>query len=284
MPDFFAPVKAVDKFQQRHRLPGFMVGVIKKYGDDQGGYQAALLTYYGFLALFPLLLVLTTLVQMFLQGDSQLRQTIIHGATNYIPIIGSQLQQNVHNVGGHGVALVLGLLTLIYGLRGVADAFRNTVNHAWEVPREKRSGFLPATARSFGIIAGGGIGFLAAAIISAYATAAGHHYGLRVILFVISAAVLFVSLLFIIKLALNRPVKMRQLWPGAAVATVGLLIIQAIGGFLITHQLKRLNNLYGTFAVVLGLLFLLYLEAQILVYSLEIDAVRGLKRWPRHLF
>ena len=49
----------VDRFQRRHPVAGFPVGVIYKFGEDQGPYLAALITYYSFLSLFPLLLLLT---------------------------------------------------------------------------------------------------------------------------------------------------------------------------------------------------------------------------------
>ena len=276
-------IQSIDKFQQRHVLPGFVYAVVKKYGEDQGGYQAALLTYYGFLSLFPLLLVLTTLAQWLLQGDSHLKARVISGATTFFPIIGTQLQQSVHGFGKTGLPLLAGLLVLLYGVRGVADAFRYTLNHTWRVPIEDRSGFFPALARSFTIVFVGGLGFLSAAIIASYATAAGHDYGLRILLLAISACVLFASFLFVIKTALNKRVKVGQIWVGAAIATVGLLVLQGVGGYILIHELKNLNNLYGTFAVVLGLLFWLYLQTQLVVYAIEVDTVRILKLWPRSI-
>jgi hypothetical protein len=45
-----------DGMQRRHGVLGFPYAVVKKYGDDAGGRQAALITYYGFLSNFPLLL------------------------------------------------------------------------------------------------------------------------------------------------------------------------------------------------------------------------------------
>jgi uncharacterized BrkB/YihY/UPF0761 family membrane protein len=59
--------------------------------------------------------------------------------------------------------------------------------------------------------------------------------------------------------------------------------LQEVGGYLLTHELKNLDNLYGTFALVLGLLFWIYLQAQIVLYALEIETVRLFKLWPRSL-
>jgi hypothetical protein len=69
-------VQAVDDFQQRHRWLAFPFAVVKKYGDDQAGRHAALLAYYGFFSLFPLLLMAVTLIGFILQGRSDLADRI----------------------------------------------------------------------------------------------------------------------------------------------------------------------------------------------------------------
>jgi len=55
-------VRRIDGFQQSHRPLALGFGVIKKFGDDRAGSLAALIAYYGFLAVFPLLLLLTTIL------------------------------------------------------------------------------------------------------------------------------------------------------------------------------------------------------------------------------
>ena len=273
----------IDRFQRTHRVLAFPYAVIKKYGEDQGGYQAVLLTYYAFLSLFPLLLVVTTIAHLLLRGDSPLNQRIISGVTDYFPIIGNQLQHDVHGFSATGLPAILGLLFLFYGARGIADAFRHAANNIWRVPMSQRSGFLPARARSTSMVAAGGLGFLASAVVASYATLAGHSTLLRLPFILASAIVLFYTFLFLMKMAVNRPVHLRDIRAGAAVATIGLLIMQSLGGYIVTHQLKHLDTLYGTFAVVLGLFFWLYLQAQLIIYAMEIDTVRVLKMWPRRI-
>lgn len=271
----------LDRLQRSRPFLGFPFSVAKKYGEDQGGYQAALLTYYGFLSIFPALLVTTTAVQWFLHNDSHLKQRVITSVTDFFPIVGGQLQQNVHGFSKTGLPLLVGLLVLLYGLRGAADVFRHTVNTVWRVPVEDRSGFWPALGRSFSMITVGGVGFIGSAVTASYAASAGHHLIARALLILLSSVFIFVAFLVVIKIALNKDVKIRQIWVGAATLAFGSLILQNLGGYALAHELKNLNNLYGTFAVVLGLFFWLYLIAQLIVYSVEIDSVRGLKLWPR---
>src|SRR5207244_4150434 len=120
--------------QRRHRGLAFGHAVIKRYGEDKAGYQAALLTYYGFLSLFPLLLVLSTITQIIASSRPELQERIIAATASYFPVLGDQLEGHVHGLHKSGLALAIGILFIFYGTRGVAAAFRHGVNHIWGVP------------------------------------------------------------------------------------------------------------------------------------------------------
>lgn len=273
----------LNRLQRSRPLLAFPFAVIKKYGDDKGGHQAALLTYYGFLSLFPTLLLTTTALQWFLRDDSHLKHRIITSVTDYFPLIGQQLQQQVHGFSKTGLPFLIGLLVLLYGLRGTADVFRQTVNNIWQVPPEKRSGFWSSLARNFLIVGIGGAGFVASAVVASYAASSRHNLALHALLFLTGAFSIFCTYMVIMKISLSNAVRVRRLWVGAAITTIGLLALQTLGGLILKHELRNLNNLFGTFAVVLGLFFWLYLQTQFLVYALEIDSVRVKKLWPRSL-
>lgn len=272
-----------DAFQRRHPIIGFPYAVIKKYGDDEAGKQAALLAYYGFLSLFPLLLVLTTSLKLFLQNDSKLQQQILTDVTNYFPAVLGDTLQPSQGLKGAGVALVIGVLLTLFGARGVADIFRGAVNHVWQVPVVKRGGFPVAIVRSLTIMVVGGIGLIAAPIISGYAVSFGHNIVFTLVGLLLTIVILFTVLLIVFHLALSVRRPSSELWVGALTAAVGLTILQSLGGLLITSHLRSLNSLYATFAVALGLLYWLYLQTQVLLYAMEIDSVRVLKLSPRSI-
>src|SRR6184192_2444493 len=71
-------VRRLDDHQRTHRWLGFPLAVGKKFGDDQGGYLAALVAYYGFFSLFPLLLVFVTVLGFVLGGNQALTQKVVH--------------------------------------------------------------------------------------------------------------------------------------------------------------------------------------------------------------
>jgi YihY family inner membrane protein len=270
-----------DAFQRKHPLVGFPYAVIKKYGDDEAGKQAALLAYYGFLSLFPLLLVLTTSLKLFLQNDSKLQQQILADVTNYFPAVLGDTLQPSQGLKGAGIALVVGVLLTLFGARGVADIFRGAMNHVWQVPVVKRGGFPMAIIRSLIIMLVGGFGLIAAPILSGYAVGFGHNIVFTLVGLLLTIVILFAVFLIVARLALSVSRPVRDLWVGCLFAAVGLTFLQSVGGLIITSHLKSLNSLYATFAVALGLLYWLYLQTQVILYAMEIDSVRALKLYPR---
>lgn len=166
-------IAAVDHFQQRHRAVAFPYAVIKKFGDDSGGYQAALLTYYGFLSLFPMLLVLVTVLQLWFKNDPLLRERVVTSVNSYFPLLGEQLQASVHTMHGAGAGLVIGLLIAIYGARGAADALQYMFNNVWQVPRSRRPGFPKNIMQSLVIMASVVVGFAATVAVSSFSASLG---------------------------------------------------------------------------------------------------------------
>lgn len=273
-------VAKIDYWQRRRSVTAFPYSVIKKYGEDEAGYQAALLTYYGFLSLFPLLLILTTVAGI-IGGHNQAVQDAINRAlAEYFPSFGEQLAK-VQGLHKNGVALVIGILFTLYGARGVADAFRSGVNHIWQTPRNERPGFPATILNSLGLIGVGGTGFILASVISGYAANAGNGLLSHVLPIVINLFILFWMFRILLNIALPRRVPFGQTRSAAAAAAVGLVTLQTLGSVILGHQLKNLDAVYSIFALSLGLLFWIYLQAQTIYYAVEIASVRSLNLYPR---
>ena len=69
-----------DRFQRKHPWAGFPLAVVYKYFDDSGAYLAAMLTYYAFVSLFPLLLIASTILGIVLSGDPKLQHELLSSA------------------------------------------------------------------------------------------------------------------------------------------------------------------------------------------------------------
>jgi membrane protein len=283
MKTFKTIIGKVDGWQQRHRWPAFTYAVIKKYGEDESGYQAALLTYYGFLSLFPFLLVVTTLAGVVAGNHPVQQQDIIRSITNYFPVLGGQLSNHIHTLHKNGLALVLGLVFMLYGARGVANAFRRSVQNIWQVPKPQRLGFPRTVLNSMAIILVGGLGFLAASVSTGFAATAGQGPAFRLLSVAVNLFILFWVFTFLLNACLPRHVPVKDTTSGALAAAIGLVLLQVLGGYLLKTELKRLDALYSYFAVALGLLFWIYLQAQLMHYAITISAVRAQHLWPRSI-
>jgi YihY family inner membrane protein len=269
----------LDDYQQRHPALGFPLAVLYKYIDDQGGYLAALITYYGFLSLFPLLLLGVTILGYLLQNDPALQAKILNSALREIPVLGDQLRENVQGLRGSGRALVTGTLVALYGVLNGSTAVQSALDRIWGVPRYRRPNPLIARVRGLVLLGVLGIGLLATTAVSELPS----HGLLAVVTVVAAVAVNTGILLAAYKLLTVRAVGLRDLWAGALVAAVAWQVLQTVGGYYVRHELRGAGQVYGVFGIVLGLIAWVYVGAVIVLISAEINAVRKDRLWPRSL-
>jgi membrane protein len=281
---FERPLRAVDRFQQRLPVLAVPVGVWSKFNDDQAGNLAALIAYYAFAALFPLLLVLVTVLDIVLKNDPSLRDTLLNSALAQYPVIGPQIKSNLGSIPGAGAPLVIGLVFLLLGARGVAGAMQNAMCEVWGIKKEQRPGFPLSQLWAFALVLTVGLGFIVTTFLSGLAGGAGHvlngavtHVGAVVVSLILNVGVFWLSF----KIATAWQVPWRELRTGSAIAAVCWQILQVVGGYVVSHQLHRASELYGTFGVVLGLLAWLFLQAEVTLYAAEADVVLARRLWPR---
>lgn len=274
-------VGRLDRWQQRHHFTAMTYAVIKRYGEASMGQQAALLTYYSFWSLFPLLLVLSTLATLLANSHPTLAHDTVKATSSYFPVLGDQLSAHISSLHKNGLALALGILLVLYGARGVADSFRRGVEHVWRVPKAERIEFPNTIWHSLMIIVVGGLGFVVAAVCATLVVGAGHGFGFRLLSVAVNLFILFWLFTFLLWICLPSRIKLKEVRSGALAAAVGLVVLQTFGGYLLKHELKHLDALYSYFAIALGLLFWVYLQAQVLYYAVTLSAVRDQKAWPR---
>jgi membrane protein len=283
------PMSAVvDEYQRRHRWVGIPLAVIYKFVDDQGGYLSALITYYGFLSLFPLFLIVASVLGFVLHGDPHLQTRLLGSTLTQFPIVGKEIQSNIHEYTGSGAALVVGILGTIYGSLGVAQAAQNAMNVVWAVPRHKRPNPIKSRLRSLLILATLGGGVLITTALSAASSgnqAFGLHLGIGGRVVTVLIAVALNTALFVVayQLLTISEVSRRQVLLGAVVAGLAWQGLQSLGTYYIAHRLKGAQEVYGVFGVVLGLIAWIYIEAVIVVICAELNVVLSARLWPRSL-
>jgi membrane protein len=272
-------VRAIDKAQQSHSWLAMGVATWKKFSDDQAGNLAALVAYYAFASLFPLLLVAYTVLDLVAKASPDVANTLESALKDY-PVVGDI---GVRTLNAAGLALVVGILLTLYASLGVARAIQNAMNTAWAVPRYQRPRFPRNQLRSLGIIAVIGPGQIITIALSTIASGAGHLGGPGG-----KAAAVVISLLLNVglfwlafRLATSKDVHGHDLLLGAILAAVAWQILQLALSSGLVHFHSR--SAYGTFATVLAILAWFYLQAQITIFVVELDVVRARKLWPRSL-
>ncbi|MDP9189578.1 MAG: YihY/virulence factor BrkB family protein [Actinomycetota bacterium] len=281
-------IEAVDAYQRRHSWLGFPLAVAYKFGDDQGPYLTALITYYGFLSLFPLMLLLVTILGFVLEGDPELQDRLVTSTLSELPILSAQLRDSVESLKGSGVGLAVGLLGTLYGTLGLAGATQNAFNRAWAVPRNKRPNPFALRLRSLLLLVVLGAGVIVTTALSGLATSGGS-FGETVSTWLGIAAIPLATIaniaLFMLafRVLTASEVSTRELRIGAVVAGVGWQIVQILGTYFVAHRLKGASETYGVFGLVLGLIAWIYLLALVIVFAAEVSVVAQRRLWPRAL-
>ena len=277
-------VRKIDRFQQSRKPLALLFGVVKKFGDDQGGLLAALLTYYGFLSIFPLLLIAVTVLGIVLQSHPDLAHSLTDSALAQIPVLGDQLGRNIAALHRNSVlGLIVGLLFLVYGSLGVSQAGVYAMAEVWNVPGVVRPGFVPRLGRSAAFLAVLTVGVVGTSLLGGWSSAGDTDLWKRVLAGSLSWLINAATFVAAFRALTPRSIAWRPLLPGALIAATGWSGLQLLGGYLVSHQLHHLSQVYGAFAVVLALVSFIYLEAQLVIYAAEFNVVLSRRLWPRSI-
>ncbi|HVT68250.1 MAG TPA: YihY/virulence factor BrkB family protein, partial [Trebonia sp.] len=276
-------LRKTDRVQQRFQPSAFVFGVIRKYGDDNGGVLAANLTYSAFVSIFPLLLVLVTILGLVAAGDPAFRQDVLNTVANQVPLVGGELTGNVHELRRSSlIGLIVGLAALIWGTTRLARAGLFTMEQVWNLPGPARPGFFPRVARSLLFLGLLGVGVVATTLLAGLSTYGHHEAAFVFFAWAVEATVNAGMYLAAFRILTPRGVPSRDLAPGAVMGGICWTALQVAGTYLVYHFLHS-SSVYGVFATVLGLVAWLYLAAQITVYCAEINVVLDRRLWPRSI-
>jgi len=277
-------IDKVDAYQRQHRWLGFPISILKKFGDDEAGKHAALMAYYAFFSLFPLLLVMVTVLGFVTGNSPHLRDEVLHSVISRFPVVGKDIQNNLGHFRGSGVALAIGIAGALWGGMGVVQAGQSAMDAVWHVPQKERPNFLKSRLRALLLLLVLGVGVLGSVLLTGLATAGtGHSLVTKILALVISTVVNFGVFLAAMKLLTVADVSWKQLIRGAVVASLAGIVLQGVGGYVVGHTFNNASNTYGTLGVVIALLSWIYLQAQVFLVSSEINTVRVLGLWPRSL-
>jgi YihY family inner membrane protein len=276
-------VRKLDAAQRRFTPTAFVFGVMKKFGDDNGGVLVTNLAFTAFLSLFPLLLVLTTILGLIASADPAIRVDVINAVSGQIPQIGKTLTENVQELRRASViGLIVGLVALIWGSMGLAQAGIFTMEQVWNLPGPDRPGYFQRLGRAAEFLGLLGLGVIVTTLLAGLSTY-GHNTPWLVVLAQIAAVLTNVGMFAAaFRILTPKTVVVRRLLPGAIVAGVCWTALQILGTYLVHHFLKS-DSVYGVFATVLGLIAWIYVAVRIIVYAAEVNVVLTHRLWPRSI-
>jgi YihY family inner membrane protein len=274
-------IRRIDATQRRFTPTAFVFGVIKKYGDDNGGVLVSNLAYSAFVSLFPLLLVLVTILGLIASIDATFKMDVLNAVAGQVPLIGNQLTGNVHQLKRSSViGLIVGVAGLIWGSAGLAQAGLFTMEQVWNLPGPARPGYAQRLGRAglFLCLLGGGV--IVTTGLASLTTYLHSGLAFKIPLELLTAAFNVGMYIGAFRALTPKGVPTRSLLPGAVTGGILWTVLQVLGTWLIHHYLHS-DTVYGVFGTVLGLLAWIYIAVEITVYSAEINVVLNRRLWPR---
>jgi membrane protein len=279
--DLSAPLRAIDRFQRPRPWLAVPLAVTKRFGEAGAGGLAAAIAYYGFFSLFPLMLVLASLAGFALHAHPDLQQRLLDSALAQFPVVGAEIRSNVGSIQGSGVAVAVGLVLAVWAGLGAIRATQVAMDTVWDVPRKRRPGTPASIGLALVMLLVLGVFLVGAAVIGGVASGAGR-FGMPA--GVVASLALNIALFALMYRILTRAdVSWRSVAPGAVLAGIGWTALLALGGHLVSDRIGSSAHLYGSFAVVIGLLGWIYLGAQLALAGAVLNPVLADHLWPRSL-
>jgi membrane protein len=277
-------VTSFDGWQRRHALGGVPLAVLRKFGEDRASSLAALVAYYAFLSLFPLLLAFISVLGFVLEDNPSLRDDVVDTALARIPVVGAELRDDVQPLTGSGIALAVGLVGALWAGLGVTLALGRAFAEIWDTPRLEQPSGLKARARGLGLLVILGATLVASTAAAGLAVGGGIGPAAERLAAVTGSLVVnVVAFLSVFAVLTPRPRRVSDLLPGVGLAAVGALVLQSLGAWFVDRAIADASAIYGAFALVIGLLSWFWLMAHLLLIAAEVNVILRWHLWPRAL-
>ncbi len=275
-------IRRFDRFQQKHAVLAVPWAVVQKFGNDQAGAFATRIAYRGLFSVFPLMLLLTTILGFVLSSNPAFKRQVMHSALSQFPLIGAQLKPNGHLLHGSGPALVVGVVGTVWGTLGVTNAAESAMNTVWNIPYVNWPSFVFRKLRSAAVLIALGIATIASASLSTFATAYAEGTS-RPVSYLGSVLISLAVFTIAFTVLTAEPLGWRDVWLGAVLATAFWEVLQAAGGWYVARELRGATETYGVLAAVIVILSWMFLAAQVTLLAVEVNVVLKYRLWPRSI-
>jgi len=261
----------VMKIRRRSAPVDVIVETLDGFRRHLTGRNGAVLAYYGFLTLFPLLMAATTILGFVLEDDPQLQADIVDSALSQIPVLGADLEPG-STIDGNWWALVFGLGIALWGSMKAFVGLQGALDDIWEIDVDDRANGAVRRMRALVGIAVIGVGQIGAVALAATVSEAGVSLPGQILITLGGLVLNVVIVGTMYRFLTSKPVTWQVIWPGALFTAALYTVLQFAGTRLVTNTLDDAESVYGTFAATLALLSWLSLHAVISLIGAELNA------------
>ncbi len=262
----------VMQLRARHHGVDVAVEMLDGWRRHLSGRNASLLAFWGFLSIFPLLLVATTILGFVLEGNKELQQEIVDGALSNIPVLGQQLQNDPTSLDGNVWVLILGLLGALWSSTKAFVGLEGALDDVWEVDVDDRAALPALRGKALAAIVVIGASLVVTVGISGIVQTAGLPGVSRVLLVAATAVIQIAVIAAMYRYLTSAPTTWATVWPGAIAAGILFAIIQYFSSAIVGRITENASDTYGQFALVLGIVTWLSLLAITTLMSAELNA------------
>jgi YihY family inner membrane protein len=272
----------LDSYQQRHPAWGVPIAVGRKFVEDESINLAAVIAFWAFFSVFPLLLIFVTLLGYVLSPS--LQGDVLRSVAGFFPLLSTD---SIGHLSGQWWTLVLGILSALWSGSFVVIAIQSAFNSVWEIPYAERPSFSAQMRRglfALGVIA---FGLVVSTVMSSYVTGitTGSSLGMvsRVAAYLIAVALDVVLYAVAFRLLTAREVATRNVLPGALLSGLVFWLLQQLSSLIIFRYLQNAQKIYGNFATVITMLSWFYLQSVVTLVGAQLNVVLTERLHPRRL-
>ncbi len=277
-------LERADGWQARHATVAVPIAVVKKFTEDDAAGLGVRIAYWGFFSVFSLLLAFVSILGFAFQSDPAFQKKVLDSTLRLMPVIGPQISGHVGSLTGSSVALAVGLAGAVWSGLGITVAMGTALDHLWAVPQPDRHGYVKSRVRGLLVLGSLGVITVAATATVGLVSAGAITPAIPDVLGIAAAAGIDLAVfLASFRLLTAARVTVREVLPGAVLASACWLLLQALGGVYVTQVLKGSSQTYGGFAAVVGILTWLLIAAEITLMAAEVNVVLDRRLWPRSL-
>jgi membrane protein len=261
----------VMQVRSRHVAVDVAVDTLDGWRRHLSGRNASVLSFFGFLSIFPLLLAATTILGFVLQGNEELQQRIIDGALADIPVLGQELEGDPTSLDGNWWALIIGLGGALWSATKAFVALQGAQDDVWEIGVDHRDAMPKQRGKALLGLVFIGVAQIGTLVITALVNAADFPLGGRFALLAVTVAINIAVLTAMFRYLTAAELTWGDVAPGAVVAGVAVSALQYFGTGIVTQIMRNAGDTYGQFAFVLGLVTWMGLLAIAALMSAEFN-------------